>query len=112
MMQGSTCAQPAPTTRPSLWPGSTRPWQIEHVCLYLHFRVRLARSGPAVTMPLRGRVVAGVAGHAEVGQQIPLAHATTGDPMGLMFRIAVLNGERRGELCGLRWSGADLDKGC
>jgi integrase len=37
--------------------------------------------------------------------------ATADDPMGLMFRIAVLNGERRGELCGLRWSGADLDAG-
>lgn len=37
--------------------------------------------------------------------------ATTGDPMGLMFRIAVPNGERCGELCGLRWSGADLDGG-
>jgi integrase len=28
-----------------------------------------------------------------------------------MFRIAVLRGARRGELCGLRWSGADLDNG-
>src|SRR5262249_8646485 len=37
--------------------------------------------------------------------------ATAGDPMGLMFRIAVLRGARRGELCGFRWSGADLDRG-
>jgi integrase len=33
------------------------------------------------------------------------------DPLGLMFRLAVLRGMRRGELCGLRWSGADLDAG-
>lgn len=33
--------------------------------------------------------------------------ASAGDPLGLMFRIAVL----RGELCGFRWSGADLDAG-
>src|SRR5262249_27866350 len=37
--------------------------------------------------------------------------ATAGDPMGLMFRIAVLRGARRGELCGFRWSGTDLDRG-
>jgi integrase len=34
-----------------------------------------------------------------------------GDSLGLMFRIAVLRGARRGELCGPRWSGADLDNG-
>ncbi len=34
-----------------------------------------------------------------------------GNPLGLMFRIAVLRGERRGELVGLRWSGADLEHG-
>jgi integrase len=33
------------------------------------------------------------------------------DPMGLMFRLAVLRGARRGELCGFRWSGTDLDRG-
>jgi integrase len=37
--------------------------------------------------------------------------ATAGDPMGLMFRIAVLRGARRGELCGFRWAGTDLDRG-
>jgi len=31
--------------------------------------------------------------------------------MGLMFRIAVLRGARRGELCGFRWAGTDLDRG-
>jgi integrase len=37
--------------------------------------------------------------------------ATADDPMGLMFRIAVLRGARRGELCGFRWSGTDLERG-
>jgi integrase len=37
--------------------------------------------------------------------------ATASDPLGLMFRIAVLRGLRRGELCGLRWAGADLEAG-
>jgi integrase len=37
--------------------------------------------------------------------------ATAPDPLGLMFRIAVLRGLRRGELCGLRWASADLDAG-
>lgn len=38
---------------------------------------------------------------------------TADDPLGLMFRIAVLRGARRGELCGFRWStpGTDLDRG-
>lgn len=30
--------------------------------------------------------------------------------MGLMFRVAVLRGCRRGELCGFRWADAELDK--
>ncbi|MDQ2874602.1 MAG: site-specific integrase [Actinomycetota bacterium] len=33
------------------------------------------------------------------------------DPMGLMFRVAVLRGARRGELCGFTWPGTDLDAG-
>ena len=33
------------------------------------------------------------------------------DPMGLMFRVMVLRGCRRAELCGFRWAGADLDRG-
>jgi integrase len=36
--------------------------------------------------------------------------ATNDDPMGLMFRIAVLRGCRRGELCGFRWADTELDK--
>ena len=35
---------------------------------------------------------------------------TAGDPMGLMFRVAVLRGCRRGELCGFRWADAEMDK--
>jgi integrase len=37
--------------------------------------------------------------------------ATADDPMGLLFRIAILNSERRGELCGLRWSAVNLADG-
>jgi integrase len=39
--------------------------------------------------------------------------AAVDDPIGLMFRIAVLRGARRGELCRFRWStpGTDLDRG-
>lgn len=33
---------------------------------------------------------------------------TAGDPLGLMFRIVVLCGGRRGEVVGFRWAGADL----
>jgi integrase len=36
--------------------------------------------------------------------------ATAGDPMGLMFLMAVLRGCRRGELCGFRWANAEMDK--
>ena len=39
-----------------------------------------------------------------------LAHVLD-DPMGLMFRVMVLRGCRRAELCGFRWSFADLDRG-
>jgi integrase len=35
-------------------------------------------------------------------------HATADDPMGLLFRIAILTGERRG---GLRWAGVNLTGG-
>ena len=37
--------------------------------------------------------------------------ASAGDPLGLMFRVILLRGPRRGEACGFRWSGADLDEG-
>jgi integrase len=41
-----------------------------------------------------------------------LAHVyAVDDPMALMYRVAVLRGERRGELVGFRWSGTDLDRG-
>jgi integrase len=33
------------------------------------------------------------------------------DPLGLAYRIMILSGCRRAELCGLRWAGADLDRG-
>jgi integrase len=37
--------------------------------------------------------------------------ASAADPLGLLFRIVILRGARRGEAVGLRWSGADLDAG-
>ncbi len=37
--------------------------------------------------------------------------ATTADPLGLMLRIVVLRGARRGEAVGFRWAGANLDAG-
>ncbi len=37
--------------------------------------------------------------------------ASAADPLGLMFRVILLRGERRGEAVGFRWSGADLDAG-
>jgi len=38
-------------------------------------------------------------------------HHVADDPMGLMFRVMVLRGCRRAELCGFRWAYADLDRG-
>lgn len=43
------------------------------------------------------------------GQVRAFLAATAGDPMGLLFRVALLHGPRRGELCGLRWSGVSPD---
>lgn len=37
--------------------------------------------------------------------------ATAADPLGLMFRVVVLRGARRGEAVGFRWAGTDLDAG-
>jgi integrase len=37
--------------------------------------------------------------------------ATAGDPLGLLFRLVVLRGARRGEAVGFRWAGTDLDAG-
>jgi integrase len=39
-----------------------------------------------------------------------LAH-TADDPLGLLYRVMVLSGCRRAELCGFRWAGADLEAG-
>jgi integrase len=36
---------------------------------------------------------------------------TTTEPFGPLFRLAAMTGMRRGEVCGLRWSDVDLDKG-
>jgi integrase len=37
--------------------------------------------------------------------------ASADDPLGLMFRMAVLRDPRRGELVGFRWAASDLDAG-
>ena len=37
--------------------------------------------------------------------------ASADDPLGLLFRVVLLRGPRRGEACGFRWSGSDLDEG-
>ncbi len=37
--------------------------------------------------------------------------ASADDPLGLLYRLVVLRGARRGEAVGLRWSAADLDAG-
>jgi integrase len=37
--------------------------------------------------------------------------ASAADPLGLMFRVVVLRGARRGEAVGFRWAGTDLDAG-
>lgn len=37
--------------------------------------------------------------------------ASKADPLGLMYRVIVLRGARRGEAVGFRWAGADLDAG-
>jgi integrase len=36
---------------------------------------------------------------------------TADDPLGLLYRIVVLRGARRGEAVGFRWAGTDLDAG-
>ena len=41
----------------------------------------------------------------------PFIAYTAGGPMGLMFRIAVLRGPRRAELCGAAWSCTGLEAG-
>jgi integrase len=47
---------------------------------------------------------------AEAARFLAYVHAA-GDPLALLYRIAVLRGCRRGELCGLRWADAGLDRG-
>jgi integrase len=52
---------------------------------------------------------------AEAGRWTPAEAArfiayTSDDPMGLMLRVMVLRGCRRAELCGFRWSFADLER--
>jgi integrase len=36
---------------------------------------------------------------------------TSSEPLGPLFRVAAMTGLRRGEVCGLRWSDVDLERG-
>jgi len=45
------------------------------------------------------------------GQAARFLAATAQDPLGLLFRIVVLRGARRGEVCGMRWCGVDFEAG-
>jgi len=47
----------------------------------------------------------------EQARQFITYAAEAGDPLGLAYRVMVLRGCRRAELCGFRWSFADLDRG-
>lgn len=45
------------------------------------------------------------------GQAAGFLSHSADQPLALLFRIVLLLGARRGEACGFRWSGADLDAG-
>lgn len=45
------------------------------------------------------------------GQAAQFLAQSADDPLGLLFRIVLLRGARRGEACGFRWIGADLEAG-
>lgn len=59
----------------------------------------------AAGMSQRCLAVARMPGHRHFA-----AHVAE-DPLGLAFRVMVLTGCQRGELCWLRWDDSDLDKG-
>jgi integrase len=90
------------------------------LAVQLDARVPLVAGFPCLGLciaPIRvggGRAGPGGAHRASrwtAGEAARFLAATDGDQLGLMFRIAVLRGARRGELCGLRWASADLDAG-
>jgi integrase len=45
------------------------------------------------------------------GQAARFIAASAGDPLGLLFRIMILRGQRRGEMVGARWADVDWDAG-
>jgi integrase len=45
------------------------------------------------------------------GQATQFLSQSADDPLAPLFRIVLLRGARRGEACGFRWSGAELDAG-
>ncbi|MUN41504.1 site-specific integrase [Actinomadura litoris] len=62
----------------------------------------------AVRLPPEKRDPRRVWGPEQVGQFI---RATATDRLGLLYRIVLLRGLRRGEVCGLRWQDLDSDDG-
>lgn len=65
-----------------------------------------ARRGPAGSLVSRTATAPGT--WAAWTQAARFISYVAYDPMGLMFRVAVLRGAR-GELCGFRWTGSRLD---
>ena len=73
-------------------------------------RQRLIRFSPCAGIELEPEDPA-PAQRWTAGQARQFIAATAADPLGLLYRIAVLTGERRGELCGLRWDAVSPDGG-
>ncbi|GGS87514.1 site-specific integrase [Planobispora rosea] len=61
-----------------------------------------------VELPAEERDPARVWSPEQVGM---FMEAAEHDPLGLLYRIVLLRGLRRGEACGLRWSDVDMDTG-
>jgi integrase len=105
-IEGDLRAQPRPTG-PST---KRRIYATLRACLNAAVRKRLITWNPAVAVELEPETPA-PRQRWTPAEVAAFLGATAGDPMGLLYRVAVLRGARRGELCGFRWSGTDLDRG-
>ena len=79
---------------------------------FINFEVR--KTSPDVLQPhLRNRT--GLerleARRRSAGQAAQFLSQSADEPLALLLRIVLLRGARRGEDCGFRWSGTDLDAG-